>query len=187
MQKQNEKTGRPWKLLVFAGQRPRSESADRFLRDSGLRFHYLHTQIWGDPPGRTGCSSPYPQLNYVPCADVLQWRRNQRRQRDQRRRHQAHAALTLFFVTLLLCGGCTRPPHQNWAQYYADARHKRDIHDKTAAEMAERGFRETASLDPLLHYKFLLLKADIASCIEPHAALTQLDVVSPELTKHADL
>lgn len=53
--------------------------------------------------------------------------------------------------------------------------------------MADHGFQETASLDPLLHYKFLLLKADITSCTAPQAVLAQLDAVSPELTKHGDL
>lgn len=54
--------------------------------------------------------------------------------------------------------------------------------------MAERGFQETANLDPILHYKFLLLKAGIASCESaPQKALVMLDVVSPDLIKQGDL
>lgn len=53
--------------------------------------------------------------------------------------------------------------------------------------MAERGFQETANLDPLLHYKFFLLKADFASCKSPQNILTMLDAVSPDLIKHGDL
>lgn len=53
--------------------------------------------------------------------------------------------------------------------------------------MAERGFQETANLDPILHYKFLLLKAGFASCESPQEALTMLDVVSSDLIKHGDL
>jgi CHAT domain-containing protein/Tfp pilus assembly protein PilF len=53
--------------------------------------------------------------------------------------------------------------------------------------MAERGFRETANIDPLLHYKFFLLRASIASCKTPQAVLTALDSNLPDLTKHSDL
>ncbi|HET9283512.1 MAG TPA: CHAT domain-containing tetratricopeptide repeat protein [Candidatus Angelobacter sp.] len=53
--------------------------------------------------------------------------------------------------------------------------------------MAKRGFQETANLDPILHYKFFLLKAGFASCESPQKALTMLDAVSPDLIKHGDL
>lgn len=53
--------------------------------------------------------------------------------------------------------------------------------------MAEHGFQATANLDPLLHYKFFLLKADLASCKSPQKVLPMLDAVPPDLIKHGDL
>jgi CHAT domain-containing protein len=109
----------------------------------------------------------------------------------QRQRDQANGPrLIVFWVTLglLFVAGChqkTKPP--DWAAYYAEARLKKETHDKSAPEMAERGFRETEGHDQLLHYKFLLLKAWIAACKTPQQALLMVAGAPPEFIQRVDL
>jgi CHAT domain-containing protein len=95
----------------------------------------------------------------------------------------------LSFSFLICCGCKQKQPQQDWAAYYADARHRKEIHDKSAAGMVERGLQATATSDPLLHYKFLLLKAGltVAKCGDPNAAKAMLATVPAEFVKHSDL
>src|SRR6185312_13835413 len=177
MEEEKRQTGGSWELSVFSRQRLRSRKTDWSIRALRLWFYHLHTQVWSNPLGRIDCSSSRSQSDHVPRANVLERKRKHGWRRDIDRWHQTNAisshqtnitfflAPVLFSLLVCLCGGCSRKlPQQDWDQYYSDVRHKKDIHDKSAAAMADRGFQETTNLDPLLHYKFLLLKADFASC-----------------------
>ncbi len=55
--------------------------------------------------------------------------------------------------------------------------------------MVDRGLQATATLDPLLHYKFLLLKAgrSVAKCADPNTAQAMLETVPADFIKHSDL
>ncbi|HET9838963.1 MAG TPA: CHAT domain-containing protein [Candidatus Angelobacter sp.] len=121
---------------------------------------------------------------------MLQRQWQQRWDWDQRRRGQAYTTLTTIIVVLglLLGTGCRQKPQPtDWGKFYAEARLKKEIHDKSAAEMAERGIRETERLDALLHYKFILLKAGIAACTTPKEVLAMLAQAPPGFTQHPDL
>jgi CHAT domain-containing protein len=74
----------------------------------------------------------------------------------------------------------------DWAAFYKQARLKKEIHDNSAAAMAERGFRETEKLDPVLHYNFLLLKAWIVACTTPQDVLAMIAAPPAEFTGHPE-
>ena len=64
---------------------------------------------------------------------------------------------------------------------YLEAREKQDIHDKTARDIAERGFKETA-LDPVLNYRFRTLVAETEACGQHRQRSQELLGVSPPAT-----
>ena len=69
-------------------------------------------------------------------------------------------------MLLVLAGGCRqekKTPPPDWQKSLPDISLKRDIHDKSARELAERGFRETAP-GSVLNYRYRMLVAEAEVC-----------------------
>ncbi len=67
---------------------------------------------------------------------------------------------------------------------YQEARLKKDIHDKSARDLAERGLKETA-FDAVLNYRFAILVAEYEACGEnPERSRKLLDQRPPATPDH---
>jgi CHAT domain-containing protein/Flp pilus assembly protein TadD len=118
---------------------------------------------------------------------VLQQQWKYRWRHRQWRRHKTLAATTLarFLLAWLMvfaagCGQREKAP-PDWQKLYSEARQKKDLRDKTALDMAERGFKETA-LDPVLNYRFRILVAENEACSEHSQRSQDLLAISPPAT-----
>src|SRR6476660_8755515 len=95
------------KLLVLAGQPSRLESARGFVRNLGLWFHYLYSEIWGYSSRRDGGASSFANATHVPSPDVLVWSRDLRWGNCRRWRWHVYASSLTSIIALLICiTGC---------------------------------------------------------------------------------
>jgi CHAT domain-containing protein/Tfp pilus assembly protein PilF len=111
---------------------------------------------------------------------LLERWQHQRRGHDQQWRHASTARWAITFCLIALSAvGCEGPSATDWKTSYAVAREKGDRHESAAAlEIAEKGFRETAS-DPVLNYKFRTLYAEFLTPKDWKRSLELMEVPPP--------
>src|SRR6516225_3911387 len=70
--------------------------------------HHLHSQVWGDSPGRTAGPRRLPQTDHVPGTTLLgTHRQHERRWNIGQRRRWAIVAHGFAYVALLGLGACS--------------------------------------------------------------------------------
>src|ERR1051326_2010743 len=138
--------------------------------------NHLYSQIRNcSPSGNHGARAPSPP-SHVASRDVFHQHRRGYRQWGGRWRNHGNGSWLVLLMVLLLAwvAGCGRHHPNKLQQLYAEARQKADLANETrdanglsaALRLAEEGFSSSAA-DPLLNYKFRLLRAELIAPTEP--------------------
>src|SRR5438445_11392507 len=102
---ETQAAGGPGRLLVLTGKRFRLESTRWFIRNPGLWFHHLYSQIRRHSPGRDGGASSFANVADVPGADVL-FRSRHHRWRNNWNWICAPALAVIIFLLFINITGC---------------------------------------------------------------------------------
>ena len=176
---ETQAAGRSGKLLVFAGKPSRLEQASRFIGNSGIWIHHLHSQVWRRSAGGNGCPPPFSNPDDVSCSNVF-FRSRRGRWWNHRRRWRSPSATGLIWIVALLLFsilGCT-DRRASLEKRYAEARllFQQGYIDQPLP-LAEAGFKESAGY-PDLNWRFRILTAEARNRKARYAAA--LDLLEPE-------
>jgi tetratricopeptide (TPR) repeat protein len=149
--------GGPRKLLVLPGQPPRLECASRSIRNPGIWFHYLYSQVRSHSPGGNGSTSSFPDVANVPGPNVFL--RTRHLGWPNGRRFYASSLVPIIAVLIFCSIGC-RHRRASLERRYTEARllFQQGYIDQPLP-LSESGYRDSINY-PDLNWKFRVLAAE---------------------------